>query len=257
MSQIALSSDTESAIESEEIDFSSDSEGESVVECDFVESIIESDDSSRMEEVTSVGFMMYGALSFDETNEDLESYISPAEDDSIWHTSEAKTRHTLTLAARVLRDGTCKGETPISGIPLLKLKRNAMTIRALARAYIDRAAVSSRALLHVGMLHRKLPKTCAQLVAQFFQPTMSPRDLKRYIYQHCPAQSRAVCVDLDALRAVLPSWFMFDSARPRRNSWESMKHVLWCHAAWTRMYSPWRLCDVEDREARAVTHGAA
>eukprot|EP00928_Gymnodinium_smaydae_P079425 TRINITY_DN6335_c0_g1_i4.p1 TRINITY_DN6335_c0_g1~~TRINITY_DN6335_c0_g1_i4.p1 ORF type:complete len:245 (+),score=34.82 TRINITY_DN6335_c0_g1_i4:79-813(+) len=234
------SSESESSDEIAVPDISSESLSESESEIDMEVSHAFSADSSNVKGATVGAFTMKDASCVDEVEDGLLSYASSDEDDAD-SSSRAKTQKILQMTARVLREGTCSGELPILGKPFLMIKRDALEDRALAREYIDIAAVSSRALLHIDALQCKLPEACARRVAQFFRPTMSRRDMRRSFYSYVPANARSVCIDLSALQTVLPSKFLPASKRPRRNPWESVSHALWCHTKWKRMFQRWAL----------------
>eukprot|EP00928_Gymnodinium_smaydae_P093329 TRINITY_DN7744_c0_g4_i1.p1 TRINITY_DN7744_c0_g4~~TRINITY_DN7744_c0_g4_i1.p1 ORF type:complete len:249 (-),score=23.02 TRINITY_DN7744_c0_g4_i1:183-929(-) len=248
MSRSDASSETDSANITDEGASSSESSSDSAVESDFGYSDLESVSTSRMNDSALTNFSLVGRLSIDEVEDGLPSYESGVEDDNVWRKTETKTMQTVQLTKRVLQEGTRTGERRIFSPPLLLVKRITIGDRALARKYIDKAAVSSRALLHLELLQHRLPKTCTMRVAQFFRPTMSPLDIKRSFYRRWP-HAPNVCVDIDALREVKPSWFVFDSKRQRRNPWESMHHALWCHAAWTRLFYP---CALHDQLEEAI-----
>eukprot|EP00928_Gymnodinium_smaydae_P093327 TRINITY_DN7744_c0_g3_i1.p1 TRINITY_DN7744_c0_g3~~TRINITY_DN7744_c0_g3_i1.p1 ORF type:complete len:249 (-),score=30.69 TRINITY_DN7744_c0_g3_i1:152-898(-) len=229
-------SDADSADVSDEAESSSESPSDSGIESlDFGAS---DDDSPTCVRIKAVDPSFIDALGIDEADDGLSSYRSCVEDDFTLRQTEATTRHTLQLTARVLEDGV--RERPVFSTPLLIQKRIAIGDRALAREYIDRAAVSSRALVNLEMLQCKLPRACAARVAQFFRPTTTKVDIKRSFDERWP-NGRRLCVDIDALRDVKPSGFVLDSKRKRRNPWESMHHALWCHAKWTRLFYPWVL----------------
>eukprot|EP00928_Gymnodinium_smaydae_P071927 TRINITY_DN5539_c0_g1_i1.p1 TRINITY_DN5539_c0_g1~~TRINITY_DN5539_c0_g1_i1.p1 ORF type:complete len:244 (+),score=35.36 TRINITY_DN5539_c0_g1_i1:55-786(+) len=219
-------------------DISDESMSESESDFDMEVSHAFSADSSDAKKARLSAFTMKDVMCVEEVEDGLLSYASSAEDDADG-SNKAKTEKILQLTARVLREGTCSGELPILGKPFLTIKRDALEDRALAREYIDEAAVSCRALLHIQMLQCKVPEACARRVAQFFRPTMSRRSMRRSFLSHVPANSRSVCIDLDALQMVLPP--KPESKRARRNPWESMSHALWCNAEWKRMFQPWAL----------------
>eukprot|EP00928_Gymnodinium_smaydae_P071928 TRINITY_DN5539_c1_g1_i1.p1 TRINITY_DN5539_c1_g1~~TRINITY_DN5539_c1_g1_i1.p1 ORF type:complete len:249 (-),score=45.49 TRINITY_DN5539_c1_g1_i1:307-1053(-) len=214
------------------------SESESELDMEYTRAF--SFDSSHAESEPLPSFASVDALSGDEVEDGRLSYASSAEDDA-YASNEAKTEKLLQLTARVLQEGTCNGELPMFERPLLMMKRDDLEGRALAREYIDMAATFSRALLHMETLQYSLPDACAQRVAQFFRPAITGREMRRSLSSHVPANFRSVCLDLDAREEVLPSKLMPAPERPRGRPWESVAHVLWCHAKWKRIFQRWAL----------------